>query len=101
MLSEEAEMAGRPISRGNPAYGKYWRTTDNKETDMSRCCCRFVLAVLVIVFAWWRVSWANIALTVLGALLAVLALTGACCCASMCKDKNAEPETEDQQEAAD
>ena len=66
---------------------------------MSRCWCRFVLAILVIVFAWWQVSWANIALTVLGALLAVLALTGACCCTSMCKsgtsDKDSTQETAD------
>jgi hypothetical protein len=48
----------------------------------SPCWCRFVLAILVIVFAWWHVSWANIALTVLGALLAILALSGGCCCAS-------------------
>jgi hypothetical protein len=46
---------------------------------MSWCICRFILAVLVIVFAWWAVDWANIALTVIGALLAILALTGWCC----------------------
>lgn len=33
---------------------------------MSRCYCRVVLSILVIVFAWLSVSWANIALTVLG-----------------------------------
>ena len=49
---------------------------------MTRCYCGFLLAVLVIVFAWVPVSWANIALTVLGALLAVRALAGACCCAA-------------------
>lgn len=49
---------------------------------MSRCWCRCVLAILVIVFAWLPVSWANIVLTVLGALLAILALTGTCCCAT-------------------
>jgi len=47
---------------------------------MKLCWCRFILAILVIVFAWWHVSWAHIALTVLGALLAILALTGVCCC---------------------
>jgi hypothetical protein len=41
-----------------------------------------VLAILVIVFAWLPVSWANIALTILGALLAILALVGTCCCAA-------------------
>ena len=67
---------------------------------MSRCCCRFVLAVLVIVFAWWRVSLASIALTVLGGLLAVLALVGVCCCKSMAKTKACKAEPESQQEAA-
>ncbi|MFH1718435.1 MAG: hypothetical protein ABIF19_13860 [Planctomycetota bacterium] len=49
---------------------------------MSRCYCRAVLAVLVIVFAWLSVSWAKIALTVLGVLLAATALAGTCCCAA-------------------
>jgi len=65
---------------------------------MSRCWCRFVLAVLVIAFAWWRVSWASIALTVLGGLLAVLALVGTCCCTSKREVCKVEPESE--QEAA-
>ncbi len=47
---------------------------------MSRCYCGFGLAVLVIVFAWLPVSWANIALTVLGVLLAGKAIVGTCCC---------------------
>jgi len=54
---------------------------------MKPCWCRFVLAILVIVFAWWHVSWGNIALTVLGALLAILALSGKCCCAAKCEEK--------------
>ena len=54
---------------------------------MKPCWCRFVLAVLVIVFAWLHVSWANIALTVLGALLAILALSMKCCCAEKCEEK--------------
>ena len=61
---------------------------------MSSCCCRFVLAILVIVFAWWSVSWAKIALTVLGALLAILALVGTCCCASMREKKKASLQSE-------
>ena len=45
------------------------------------CFCRTVLALLVIVFAWWNVSWAPIALTIIGAVLALMALTGnKCCC---------------------
>ena len=46
---------------------------------MKPCFCRFILAILVIVFAWWHPGWENIALTVIGALLAILALTGVCC----------------------
>ena len=52
---------------------------------MNLCYCRFVLAALVIVFAWWNVSWAPIALTVIGAILAIMALShNKCCC---CKHK--------------
>jgi len=47
---------------------------------MKPCFCRFILAILVIVFAWWHPGWENIALTVIGALLAILALVGVCCC---------------------
>ena len=50
---------------------------------MSFCFCRFILAALVIVFAWWQVSWGNIALTIIGALLVILALKrDFCCCAT-------------------
>ena len=65
---------------------------------MSPCWCRFVLAVLVIVFAWWQVSWGQYALTVLGGLLAVLALVGSCCCGS--KRVCANPEAEKEKKAA-
>ncbi|UCC99989.1 MAG: hypothetical protein JSW66_08920 [Phycisphaerales bacterium] len=57
---------------------------------MSRCYCRAVLAILVIVFAWVNVSWAPIALTVLGILLAVGTLSGVCCCAAKREQKAAE-----------
>lgn len=61
---------------------------------MSRCVCGAVLAVLVIVFAWLPVSWANIALTVLGVLLAMRALGGTCCCAAKGQTTSeASPET--------
>ncbi len=60
---------------------------------MSRCWCRCVLAILVIVFAWLPVSWANIVLTVLGALLAILALSGTCCCAAK-REKAEQAKTE-------
>lgn len=58
---------------------------------MKLCYCRTILAILVIVFAWVNVVWANIALTVIGGLLVVLGLTGTCCCAKKCEEK---PETE-------
>ncbi|UCG59857.1 MAG: hypothetical protein JSU70_10115 [Phycisphaerales bacterium] len=54
---------------------------------MSRCYCRLVLAILVIVFAWLSGLWAKIALTILGALLAILALVGTCCCAAKREEK--------------
>jgi hypothetical protein len=47
---------------------------------MSFCFCRFLLAALVIVFAWWHVPWAHIALTIIGALLVILALKRDFCC---------------------
>ena len=58
---------------------------------MSRCYCGCVLGILVIVFAWVDVSWSNIALTVLGALLAIKALVRTCCCEA--KKEQAKPET--------
>ena len=54
---------------------------------MRFCFCRFVLAALVIVFAWLEVTWGRYALTVIGALLVGFSLTDACCCSSMKKDK--------------
>ena len=62
-----------------------------KEPKMSRCYCRVVLSILVIVFAWLTVSWAKYVLTVLGAILAIQALAGACCCTSM-REAKAAPE---------
>ena len=48
---------------------------------MKSCYCRLILALLVIVFAWWNVSWSPIALTVIGAILAIMALKkNTCCC---------------------
>ncbi|MHC4556267.1 MAG: hypothetical protein ACYTFW_04195 [Planctomycetota bacterium] len=55
---------------------------------MSKCWCRFALAILVIVFAWLPFSWSKIALTILGILLAVLALVGTCCCTAMAQAKD-------------
>ena len=47
---------------------------------MSFCLCRLVLAALVIVFAWWTPSWANIALTIIGILLLILGQKRDFCC---------------------
>jgi hypothetical protein len=58
-----------------------------KEEEMKTCYCRLILALLVIVFAWWHVSWAHIALTVIGALLAILAIVGTCCCTGKKEEK--------------
>ena len=59
---------------------------------MSFCLCRFILAALVIVFAWWHVSWGNIALTIIGALLAIMALkSDFCCCTSKQPKAKAKP----------
>jgi hypothetical protein len=55
---------------------------------MKSCYCRLILALLVIVFAWWNVSWAPIALTVIGTILAMMALkNNTCCCCKSKEDK--------------
>jgi hypothetical protein len=64
------------------------------ETKKSPCVCRAVLAILVIVFAWLPGDWTKIALTILGALLAIAALIGTCCCASMCQKQEASSQSE-------
>ena len=93
---EMAAVGRRPVCC---SASRSTRRIDKKETAMPRCYCRFVLALLVIVFAWWSVSWAKIALTVLGGLLAVLALVGTCCC-SACKREIGKAEPGRQQQAA-
>jgi hypothetical protein len=37
---------------------------------------QLILAILVIIFAWWNVSWAPWALTVLGIIFGIMAFTG-------------------------
>jgi len=59
---------------------------------MSKCWCRFAMAVLVIVFAWLPYSWNKIAITILGVLLAIMALIGTCCCAAMTEGKAKQTE---------
>jgi hypothetical protein len=67
------------------------------EANTSRCFCRALLGVLVIVFAWLPGSWTSIALTVVGALLAILALVGTCCCATMREKAKSEAPTQTDQ----
>jgi hypothetical protein len=64
------------------------------EVKMRLCFCRLILAILVIVFAWWNPGFAKIALTVIGALLAILALTNACCCRPKCCEEKTEEKTD-------
>lgn len=51
------------------------------EKKWTPCICTIVIGILVVVFAWWNVSWGAIALTVLGALAVIHGLVGKCCCA--------------------
>lgn len=50
-------------------------------SDKGFCYCRAILAVLIIVLVWWAPTWANIAITVLAALIIIGA--GGCACRSM------------------
>ena len=65
---------------------------------MSKCWCRFAMAVLIIVFVWLPYSWNKIAITILGVLLAIMALIGTCCCATMAEAKVKATETVDAKE---
>lgn len=52
----------------------------DKEKTQSSCWCTALLGVAVIVFAWWKVSWGAVALTVLGAAVILKAVIPGCCC---------------------
>ncbi len=65
---------------------------------MSKCWCRFAMAVLVIVFVWLPYPWTRIAITILGVLLAIMALIGTCCGIAMVQAKAKETETSDAKE---
>jgi MFS-type transporter involved in bile tolerance (Atg22 family) len=56
-----------------------------------------VLAILVIVFAWLPYSWSKIVLTILGALLAILAIVGTCCCSTMSEQAKSETSSKAEQ----
>ena len=60
---------------------------------MSKCWCRFAMAVLIIIFAWLDYSWTRIAIIILGILLAILALVGTCCCSTLTQAKAKEAGT--------
>ncbi len=63
-----------------------------EEEKQKPCCCAALLGALVIVFAWWKVSWGAIALTVLGVAMIVKELADYCCCKSgVCKTGAGKP----------
>lgn len=48
------------------------------------CFCKAIFAALIIVLVWfWTPSWANIAITVLAAIIILTA--GTCCCRKKAK----------------
>ncbi|OQA57338.1 MAG: hypothetical protein BWY42_00573 [Candidatus Omnitrophica bacterium ADurb.Bin277] len=53
---------------------------EQKEKKSGSCGCGALIGALVIVFAWWQVSWGTIALTVLGGVIILKELSGICCC---------------------
>ena len=61
---------------------------------MNLCYCRMILAALVIVFAWIPALWANIALTVIGVLLFILALKRDFCCRAKKEEESTAPPKE-------
>ena len=60
---------------------------DVKMEAKKTCCCTATIGLLVIVFAWWKVGWGSIALTILGAAIILKQLTNCCCRGSVCKPK--------------
>jgi len=52
------------------------------ENKWMPCFCTMILGAAIIVFTWWHLSWSNIALTVLGALVILRGLINKCCCQS-------------------
>jgi hypothetical protein len=50
------------------------------------CICTIVLGILVIVFTWINVTWAQTALTVVGGLTILKGIVGKCCCSPKGKE---------------
>ena len=55
------------------------KTKDCCSAKQSFCYCKAIMAILIIVFVWAAPSWANIAITILAAL--IIFASGTCCCA--------------------
>lgn len=54
-------------------YGKCWLTKCRIGGGAPTICYfRAIMGLLVILFAWWPIEWAPIALTVLGGILLIL-----------------------------
>jgi hypothetical protein len=64
-----------------------------KEGKMAFCFCRFILAVLVVVFALIWAPWTKIFLIIIGILLALLALNRNWCCMAKKPKAPAAPTT--------
>ena len=47
---------------------------------MCVCFCRAVLALLIIILAWWQVGYNQILITIFALILLVMALAGNVCC---------------------
>ena len=63
------------------------------EKKSAPCCCTALFGVLVIVFAWLKVTWAPIALTILGAVIILKGIVNKCCCSDVCKPKEGSDQT--------
>ena len=50
------------------------------DVKVASCFCTIFIGIAIIVFAWWKLSWAPIALTVLGVLVILKGIINKCCC---------------------
>ena len=52
------------------------------------CICRAILAILIIILAWWQIGYNQILITFFAFILLVMALAGnVCCCRGKCVPK--------------
>jgi hypothetical protein len=63
-----------------------------KEVTMCRpCVCRAVLALLIIILAWWQIGYNQILITIFAVILLIMALAGnVCCCRGYKCEKKGE-----------